>query len=317
MKSVHRPLVWMISSLLMASLAGAQETPQNRGKEKAHKRGKPTPVLIPASEATPEAEAATPQPAPTQQAAPGAAPNQGVVRNIGQQDASRFGQGRDAALDPDPNQPRPNLPRATTPYTSNRPILDVNGVAITSAELNEMVIYYQGFRQNVVDLHLQNAVKALLPLKVMESKYRADLPAMKQRIDAAVSEIKAGTAWVDVVAKYSDDGEAENPEGVYIMGRQRAVQPFDRYSHSGKLNQLVGPFLTVYGYHVLEITKYERGAEAKDDKATVRHILVMYPGLKKMDQDGVEIRPFIKAEVKAAKIKALEAASANLVPNSK
>ncbi|NQU49025.1 MAG: hypothetical protein HQ519_10295, partial [Planctomycetes bacterium] len=95
MKSAHRPLVWMLSSLLMASLAGAQETPQNRGKEKAHKRGKPTPVLIPASEATPEAEAATPQPAPVQQAAPGAAQNQGVVRNIGQQDANRFGQGRD------------------------------------------------------------------------------------------------------------------------------------------------------------------------------------------------------------------------------
>ena len=300
----------------MASLAGAQDTPQNRGKEKAHKRGKPTPVLIPASEATPEAEAPATQPAPTQQAAPGA-PSQGAVRNIGQQDANRFGQSRDAASDPDPNQPRPNLPRATTPYASNRPILDVNGVAITSAELNEMVVYYQGFRQNVVDLHLQNAVTALLPLKVMESKYRADLPAMKQRIDTAVQEIKAGAVWADVVAKYSDDAEAENPEGVYSLGRERAVQPFDRLSHSGKLNQLVGPFLTVYGYNVLEITKYERGAEAKDDKATMRHILVMYPGLKKMDQEGVEIRPFIKAEVKAAKIKALEAASANLVPKSK
>lgn len=322
MNLILRSLSIGLCSLLLVSLASAQDTPQNRGKEKAHQRGKQTPVLIPASEAKPE-EAEHAHDEAEKAGAQSPATGQGHAghshdgsRSFGQQDAHRLGQGRDAGVDPDPSQPRPSAPRATKPYMSVRPLLNVNGVAITTGELNDLVVYYQGFRQNVVDIHLAKAVQALLPRKVMESMFRSDLPAMKQRIDQAVAEIKSGAKWADVVAKYSDDAEAENPEGIYTLGRERAVQPFDRLSHSGVKNQLVGPFLTVYGYHVLEITKYERGQEAKDDEATVRHILVMFPELKKMDAAGEDIRKFIKGKVKAAKITALEAGAVNLIPRN-
>lgn len=322
MNLLLRSLTIGLCSLLLASLASSQETPQDRGKKKAHKRGKETPVLIPASEAKPEEQ--TPAPAGGKQE-----PHKddhgheeegheghnhgGISRSFGAQDPHHYGSNSNPA-DLDPTQPRPAAQRATMPYLSVRPLLDVNGVAITTGELNELVLYYQSFRQNVIDMHLANAVKAMLPRKVLEAKFRKDLPAMKQRIDQAVAEYQNGAEWKAVVAKYSDDAEAENPEGIYELGRERAVQPFDRYSHVGVKGKLVGPFLTVYGYHVLEITNYTRGKEAKDDVATVRHILVMYPELKKMDAEDKDIRKFIKAEVKAAKIKALESGAANLVP---
>ncbi len=323
MNLILRTLTVGLCSLLLASLAGSQETPTERGKKKAHKRGGDTPVLIPASEAKPEEDAgASKTPATPPKAQQGgdshaghdhAGHDHGAGRSVGAQDVHRLG-GRDAASDPDPSQPRPTLPRATKPFATVRPLLKVDGVAITSEELNDLVVYYQGFRQNVVDMHLRKAVNALMPRKVLESMYSKDLPAMKQRIELAVAEYKAGAKWADMVAKYSDDAEAENPEGIYTLGRERAVQPFDLYSHTGTKSKLVGPFLTVYGYHVLEILEYNRGVEAKDDEAKVRHILVMYPELKKMDADGKDIRKFIKTKVKEAKVTALEAAATNLVP---
>ncbi len=323
MNFVLRSLSTGLCSLLLVSLASSQDTPQNRGKEKAHKRGKDTPILIPASEDQPGAEAPTPSPqgktpppaqAPAEADSHAGHQHDAPPRNIGGQDPHHYGGNAGGPQDTDPSQPRPNTPRATKPYSSVRPLLNVNGSVITTGELNDLVVYYQGFRQNVVDLHLASAVRAMLPRKVMESKFREDLPAMKQRIDQAVAEIKSGAKWADVVAKYSDDAEAENPEGIYTLGRERAVQPFDRLSHTGTKSKLVGPFLTVYGYHVLEITEYKRADEAKDDESTVRHILVMYPELKKMDAEDQDIRKFIKAEVKAAKITALEAGATNLVP---
>ena len=310
MKSAVYLTLTLIFSFVLAASLSAQDSPQNRGKSKAHKRGGKAPILVPAGEAKTDSK---PKAAPTDQAAP--TPTAPPSRSLGPQEMNRMGQGgANSNLDPDPKQPRPTLPRSTKPYSSNRAILEVNGVSISSSDLNRFAVYYQGFRQNVVDLHLRAAVNALLPLTVMKAKYADDLPAMKQRIDEAVQAIEDGQEWADVVAKYSDDNEAENPDGSYSMGRERAVQPFDFHSHSGKLNKLVGPFLTVYGYHVLEITKYDRGGQAKDDVSTVRHMLVMYPQLKKMDEEGVDIRKFIKEQVKAAKVVALEAASANLVP---
>lgn len=213
-----------------------------------------------------------------------------------------------------PKQPRELPANLKLPFTSNRKLIDVNGNSISTAELNQVVAYYQTFRPGSIDLLLRDAVEALLPSKVMAIRYRADLPAMKERIEQALADIRSGKlSWSEAVAKYSDDAEAENPEGKYVFGRERAVQPFDRFSHTGRIGQIHGPFLTVYGYHFLEILDYERGATPADDKTTVRHVLVMYPDLKKRDAADEDIRAFIKAAVRAAKKTVLERGSANLI----
>jgi parvulin-like peptidyl-prolyl isomerase len=125
--------------------------------------------------------------------------------------------------------------------------------------------------------------------------------------------VRNGADWSSVVAEYSDDGEAENPEGKYVFGRERAVQPFDRLAHTGKVGQIHGPFLTVYGYHFLEILDYQRGETGAEDQTTVRHVLVMYPDLKKRDAAGDDIRGYIKALVASAKIQVLERGSQALL----
>jgi hypothetical protein len=211
--------------------------------------------------------------------------------------------------------PRPLPTDQPPPFEHDRPLLDVDGARIMASELNELVQYYRSYRPAATDLLLQDAVAALLPLKVVQSRYPDDLVAMRTRLSEAVAALRDGRAFAEVVRSFSDDDEAEDPEGRYTFPRGRAVQPFDRVAFTAEPGSGLTPmFLTVYGFHVLEPLHYERGAEAKDDLATMRHVLVMYPSLKRMGEEGVDVRAWIKQQVAVTKIRVLWAGHENLVP---
>jgi PPIC-type peptidyl-prolyl cis-trans isomerase-like protein len=292
----------MFGSLLrIATLAAALVGLTTSLSAQDGKRGDQPPVLIPPGQG---GSSETPPPAPGHQGRP-------VDDEVEQALRDQSAQQRLAMQDA--KQPRGLSAGLKLPYTSNRKLIEVNASSITTAELNQFFAYYQSFRPGPADLLLRDAVKALLPMKIVAEKYSDDLPAMRARIDEALNKVRNGAEWSNVVAEYSDDSEAENPEGKYVFGRERAVQPFDRVAHSGRVGQIHGPFLTVYGYHFLEILDYQRGATGADDETTVRHVLVMYPDLKKRDAAGDDIRAYIKALLASAKIKVLERGSEALL----
>jgi len=200
------------------------------------------------------------------------------------------------------------------PFADNRPLLRIDGVEIHSGELNELVQYYRSFRSGSDDLLLQAAVKALLPVKVMQAKFQAQLPNMYRNIEEAHEAAVAGEDFASVVKRYSQDTEAPTDDARYTFGRERAVQPFDRISHTSLVESFSAPFLTVYGYHFLQVVGYERGEKPKDDKTTVRHVLIMFPEMVQMENEGKDVRVWIKQQVKAAKIEVLEVGMQNLVP---
>ncbi|PCJ55169.1 MAG: hypothetical protein COA70_02650 [Planctomycetota bacterium] len=202
------------------------------------------------------------------------------------------------------------------PFASDRPLLRIDGVEIHSQELNELVQYYRSFRSGSDDMMLQSAVKALLPLKVMQARFAVDLPDMYRNIEEAHEAAVAGEDFASVVARFSQDSEAPTDDGRYTFGRELAVQPFDRICHTTAANAYSAPFLTVYGYHFLQVLSYERGQKPSDDKSTMRHVLAMYPEMVKMEKAGKDLRVWIKQQVKAAKIEVLEVGMHNLVPSA-
>lgn len=214
----------------------------------------------------------------------------------------------------DSTGPRNRSSAAPLPFHTDRPLLRIDGITLSAAELNEMVAYYRTFRSGSDDLLLQDAVNALLPMKTMQAHFADQLPTMRQRIDQAREAVVAGTEFAVVVAEFSQDGEAPTPDGSYTFGREVAVQPFDRVSHSTEVGDLSPPFLTVYGYHFIEMLEYERGAKPAEDRTTMRHVLVMYPELAALDEKGEDIRKWIKKKVKGARIEVLEHGMGNLVP---
>lgn len=286
--------------LLLAPLAAPQERDAQRLKP-----------LIPAPPAGAQAgaQAGSPQqPAASQTA-------QQPAQQPGQAGALRPDSGWQALPADDGAGPRPLPVQEPLPFTSDRPLFTVDGVPISAGELNELVLYYRSFRSGAPELLLVDAVAALLPSKVMQARFGAELPKMRARADAAQAALAAGRPFAEVVKEFSDDDEAEDPEGKYEFGRERAVQPFDRASFTLEPGSgLQGPFLTVYGWHWIEPLAYARGATAKEDRATMRHLLVMYPRLRELDAAGEDVRAWIREQVAAARIRVLEPGLANLIP---
>jgi hypothetical protein len=210
--------------------------------------------------------------------------------------------------------PRPVDPAMPLPFDHDRVLLRVDGVEIRASEINEMVRYYRSYRSDRSDLQVAEAVAALLPLKVMAARFQDDIPAMRGRIDDARAALAAGEEFGTVVARFSDDSEAPTDDASYTFGRGRAVQPFDRFTFTSPVDSISMPFLTVYGFHVLQVTAYERAPLPADDRSTVRHVLIMYPGLMQVEKDGGDVRKWIKQQVKQARIEVLESGMENLVP---
>jgi len=214
----------------------------------------------------------------------------------------------------DPTGPR-MLPKMAPPFNSERVLMLVNGEEITSSDINQLVNYYQSFRPGAVDILIRDAVNALIPARVAKSQFAQALSSMDARIKSAVSAAKLSDDWIKLVKRHSDDKEDGAPnDGAYIFGRELAVQPFDYFSHTSTKGVMTEPFLTVYGYHILEVTDYQRGTTAKDDKSHVRHLLAMYPQLSKMEKDGKDVRAELKKLVAQCVIEISEPGLLNMVP---
>ncbi len=205
-------------------------------------------------------------------------------------------------------------PQIALPFDHDRPLLKIAGIEITAQDLNTLVAYYRNYRQGPDSLLLADAVKALMPAKVLQSIFAQDLPAMKRKIEAARAAVQNGEDFASVVQTYSNDTEAPTKDGRYTFGREKAVQPFDRYSFETPVGTLSPIFLTVYGYHFLEVLAYAQGESRKDDKTTIRHVLVMYPRLVALENSGEDVRQWIKQQVNSAAIEVLEPGMENLIP---
>ncbi len=286
-------LLPLLALVLVASAAEAQST---------RRPGRRTPPPVIGKDQSPPA----PKPAPAPQAG---AQQPGAVQLFGGEQAP--GDNPFAGVQPvdDPKQPRP-LPQDLPLFREDRALLRIDGIDLRASELDQLVVYYRSFRPGSNDLLLRDAVQALVPKKVCEAAWGGDLGAMSAKIAAAKEAVLDGADFAKVVGKYSDDNEAPTADARYTFGRELAVQPFDRLSHSGAVGEVQGPFLTKYGYHFLQILEYQRGAEPKDDQSVVRHVLVMYPAL----QDAADARALIKQKVAACRIEVLDPGVRNLVP---
>jgi hypothetical protein len=232
----------------------------------------------------------------------------------GAQQGNPFAAQPGQAAAPAPAWPRSLKHPEPLPFDADRPVLRVDGVDITTGELNRLVSYYRSFRPGSDALLLNDAVKALLPSKVLAARFAGELEDMEKRILSARQDLDAGGDWPDTVSRHSDDTEAPTEDARYTFGRERAVQPFDLHSFTTAEYQVTEPFLTVYGYHFLQVVGHEAMPLPAEDQVEVRHVLVMYPGLKELETQGQDIRAWIKEQVKAATIEVLEPGLGNLVP---
>lgn len=78
----------------------------------------------------------------------------------------------------------------------------------------------------------------------------------KEKIEKALSELKAGKDFAEVAKAYSEDaGSASNGGDLGFFGRGRMVKEFEQAAFAAKVGEIVGPIKTQYGYHIIKVTE--------------------------------------------------------------
>ena len=97
----------------------------------------------------------------------------------------------------------------------------------------------------------------------------ADTAAALERIRAARAEIAAGARFEDVARRESQDAVSAARGGeLGTFARGQMVSEFDAQVFRLPLNRVSEPFLSPFGYHIVEVTR------RSGDSATARHILI-------------------------------------------
>lgn len=208
-------------------------------------------------------------------------------------------------LHPAGPQPEPTL--VLPELSPDRPLIEVDGQPVLASDLAELLDDGQAARPGTESLRIRDAFEHLIARAAVAGRYAGAVSEMRERIDGVFARLQAGEPFDQLRAEFTQDDE-EPEDGRYRFGRGQTVQPFDAHLFASTIGQPTSPFLTVYGFHILEVLEEHPGLLPGEEERTVRHILVMFPFEEEDPRE--EIRK-LKA---ASTIRILDPAFRNAIP---
>mgnify|MGYP002639798190 CR=1 FL=1 len=142
---------------------------------------------------------------------------------------------------------------------------DDGDFTIAAADVEE---YYQAHQDEF-------AIPARATVKVVvldKTPTPADTVAMSDKAEALRQEIIDSGDFAEVASRESsDEGSAAIGGDLGVFPKGRMVGPFDSVVFAARLNQVLPPVRTSFGFHVIEVT-----ARWAQDSAQARHVLVPF-----------------------------------------
>ena len=212
-----------------------------------------------------------------------------------------------------------SLCQQTTPpaFITPRVLLSVNDQHIHSDEVNELVNYYRTYRsQDSTDSLIRRAIATLIPQKLMHSVLASEAKELEQQITSIHAELVNGADFEQLAIRFSQDSEAPTIDGRYTFEREQTVHPFDLYSFTVSVNNYSTPFITKYGYHILQPLHFINGTTPSDLQVEVRHILLMYPTMIALEDADKDVREYIEHQMQQAKIVIYDLGLQNIVAHN-
>jgi len=199
-------------------------------------------------------------------------------------------------------------------FITPRVLLSVNQLHIHSDEVNELVNYYRTYRsQESTDSLIRRAIATLIPQKLMLSVLASEAKGLEEQIANVHAELVNGADFEQLAIQFSQDSEAPTTDGRYTFGREQTVHPFDLYSFTVSINDYSPPFITKYGYHILQPLRFINGTMPSDLQVEVRHILLMYPTMIALEEEEKYVREYIENQRQQAKIVIYDLGLKNIV----
>jgi parvulin-like peptidyl-prolyl isomerase len=115
-----------------------------------------------------------------------------------------------------------------------------------------------------------------------------------------LNQIKAGEDFAKLAKENSEDNaSAEKGGDIGFIGKNAMVKPFEDAAFAAKIGETVGPVVTPYGLHILQVTARKR--EKSETQVQVRHILLTFK-TSQQSQESVNNRAeFFAEEVQKTK----------------
>lgn len=198
-------------------------------------------------------------------------------------------------------------------FTTPRVVLSIDGQHIHSDEINALVHYYQSYRTDSKASLIRRAVATLIPQKLMLAELAAEAKLLKEQSSEITRRLENGEDFAELVKQYSQDSEAPTADGRYTFARENTVHPFDLFSFTTAVNAYSPAFITVYGYHILQPLTFIESDAAADMQVEVRHILLMYPTMIKLEESGDDVRKYISDKLQQAEIVIYEVGLKNIL----
>ncbi len=138
----------------------------------------------------------------------------------------------------------------------------INNVKITRSDV---VSFYSVFKDSLPPIPTKVKTRHLLiPILPSEEAKNQSLLFLKN----IKKEIINGSSFEDLAKKHSEDpGSKNNGGSIGWVTRGSLVKGFETAAFTAKINKIVGPVETEFGYHLIETL------EKKGEKIKVRHIL--------------------------------------------
>ncbi|MBC8370557.1 MAG: peptidylprolyl isomerase [Planctomycetes bacterium] len=198
-------------------------------------------------------------------------------------------------------------------FSTPRVLMTVNGQTIHSDEVNQIVSYYQTYRNDSVESLIRRAINTIIPQKLMLALLHDEAALMKTSIAEIAEQLATGADFEKLAITYSQDSEAPTADGRYTFPRESTVHPFDYYSFTTEVGSYSQAFITKYGYHILQPLQIIAGGSPAKSKIEVRHILLMYPTMIALEKSGKDVRAYINSKLQQAEIVIYEIGLQNML----
>lgn len=187
-------------------------------------------------------------------------------------------------------------------------ICRVNEIPIYEDEILAEVNYQMKYQQFSVPQprarFLLKALEDAIVLAMMRSTYPDICQAMQEAADGVMERLNNGEKFVDVCKEVSMDEGTRNNGGLLGNSFGRGQLAFlDRIAFEAKAGDVLPPFLSPYGMHIVQIEEFIEGKTDQDVKCRARHILFMFDpnDIKKPISQAMEKYVDAKVELVDAK----------------
>lgn len=159
----------------------------------------------------------------------------------------------------------------------NGPVMRVNGIDVQASELRDLYEFMRTYRQDSPNVLKREACGEWITIAAVMSRWPETIESSKKKLEEIKQAALSGTPFEYLVVENTLDESTKNNGGELppFGKRDGYAETYKQYSFSGKPGDIVGPFPTIFGWHLVKIVSFDNSNE-NNPMVTTKHLLLFH-----------------------------------------